>query len=59
MTHSLSQGGPGLPLEAIGYREPNGTRGVWQLGVLVLFSGLVAYYLMSRRTCGRAPTSSS
>jgi tripartite ATP-independent transporter DctM subunit len=37
---------PGLPLEAIGYREPDGTRGVWQLGVLVLFSGLVSYYLM-------------
>src|SRR6187200_1550244 len=28
---------PGLPLEAIGFREPNGSRGVWQLGVLVLF----------------------
>ena len=28
--------------------EPNGARGVWQLGVLVLFSGLVAYYLMRR-----------
>jgi tripartite ATP-independent transporter DctM subunit len=37
---------PGLPVEAIGYREPTGARGVWQLGVLVLFSGLVAYYVM-------------
>ncbi len=36
--------------EAIGHREPNGTRGVWQLGVLALFSGLIAYYLMVRRT---------
>src|SRR5512145_2816950 len=26
---------PGLPLEAVGFREPNGSRGVWQLGVLV------------------------
>jgi tripartite ATP-independent transporter DctM subunit len=37
---------PGLPLETIGYLEPNGARGVWQLGVLVLFSGIVAYCLM-------------
>ncbi len=37
---------PGLPVDAIGYREPDGARGVWQLGVLVLFSGIVAYLLM-------------
>jgi TRAP-type mannitol/chloroaromatic compound transport system permease large subunit len=39
---------PGLPSEAIGYREPSGARGVWQLGVLVLFSGVVAYYVMKQ-----------
>src|SRR5919112_1896838 len=39
---------PGLPIEDIGYREPDGARGVWQLGVLVLFSGLVGYYVMSQ-----------
>jgi tripartite ATP-independent transporter DctM subunit len=39
---------PGLPSDVIGHREPNGTRGVWQLGVLALFSGLIAYYLMSQ-----------
>ncbi|HZH11023.1 MAG TPA: TRAP transporter large permease subunit [Microvirga sp.] len=39
---------PGLPLDAIGYREPNGSRGVWQLGILVLFSGLVGYYVLSQ-----------
>ncbi|MBX6426422.1 MAG: TRAP transporter large permease subunit [Variibacter sp.] len=39
---------PGLPKEDIGYREPDGARGVWQLGVLVLFSGLVAYYVMTQ-----------
>jgi len=39
---------PGLPVEAIGYREPDGARGVWQLGVLVLFSGFVGYYLMKQ-----------
>jgi TRAP-type mannitol/chloroaromatic compound transport system permease large subunit len=37
---------PGLPARAIGYREPNGARGVWQLGLLVLFSAAVAYYVM-------------
>src|SRR5215204_3849321 len=39
---------PGLPLEAVGFREPNGSRGVWQLGLLVLFSGLAAYQVMSQ-----------
>ncbi|HEX2135081.1 MAG TPA: TRAP transporter large permease subunit [Microvirga sp.] len=37
---------PGLPKDAIGFREPSGARGVWQLGVLVLFSGLVGYYVL-------------
>jgi TRAP-type mannitol/chloroaromatic compound transport system permease large subunit len=39
---------PGLPQEAIGFREPDGSRGVWQLGVLVLFSGFVGYYVLSQ-----------
>ena len=39
---------PGLPPEAIGFREPDGARGVWQLGVLVVFSGLVGYYVLSQ-----------
>ncbi|MEZ0170497.1 TRAP transporter large permease subunit [Microvirga sp. TS319] len=39
---------PGLPPEAIGYREPNGSRGVWQLGILVVFSGFVGYYVLSQ-----------
>jgi tripartite ATP-independent transporter DctM subunit len=39
---------PGLPPEAIGYREPNGARGVWQLGILVVFSGFVGYYVLSQ-----------
>src|SRR6188508_3412793 len=44
---------PGLPVADIGYREPSGARGVWQLGVLVLFSALVAVFLM-RQTNVRA-----
>ncbi|MCG5238613.1 TRAP transporter large permease subunit [Azospirillum doebereinerae] len=39
---------PGLPLEAIGYREPNGARGIWNLGVLAVFSGAVAYGVMAQ-----------
>jgi tripartite ATP-independent transporter DctM subunit len=39
---------PGLPVEAIGYREPSGARGVWQLGVLVIYSAVVAYYVMKQ-----------
>jgi TRAP-type mannitol/chloroaromatic compound transport system permease large subunit len=42
------KGAPGLPADAIGYREPSGARGVWQLGVLVLFSATVAIYLMKQ-----------
>jgi len=33
------QSAPGLPKEAIGHKEPSGARGLWQLGILVLFSG--------------------
>ena len=39
---------PGLPVEAIGYLERDGSRGVWQLGLLVAFSGVVAYYVMQQ-----------
>jgi TRAP-type mannitol/chloroaromatic compound transport system permease large subunit len=41
---------PGLPVEDIGYREPDGARGVWQLGILVVFSGVVGYYVMQQTT---------
>ena len=39
---------PGLPPDAIGFKEPNGSRGVWQLGVLVLFSGLFGYFVLKQ-----------
>ncbi len=39
---------PGLPVQDIGFKEDDGSRGVWQLGVLVAFSGLVGYYVMSQ-----------
>jgi tripartite ATP-independent transporter DctM subunit len=41
---------PGLPVEAVGYKEDDGSRGAWQLGVLVLFSALVGYYVMTQTT---------
>jgi TRAP-type mannitol/chloroaromatic compound transport system permease large subunit len=40
---------PGLPAEALTYKEPDGSRGVWSLIVLVLIAG-VASYLYMRRT---------
>src|SRR5918911_867415 len=48
MTVAFPKSAPGLPNEAIGFREPSGARGVWQLGVLVLFSGIVGYYVLSQ-----------
>jgi len=37
---------PGLPAEDLLHKEPNGSRGVWQLGILAVFSGVVGYYVM-------------
>ncbi len=32
---------PGLPVEAVGFREPDGSRGLWSLLVLTIVSGVV------------------
>ena len=37
---------PGLPADAVGFREPSGNRGLLSLGILVLLSGCAAYYTM-------------
>ena len=37
---------PGLPIEAVGFREPNGSRGLMSLGVLTLVSGVFAWFVM-------------
>ena len=37
---------PGLPAEAIGFREPNGSRGLWSLLVLTIASGMFGWYMM-------------
>jgi tripartite ATP-independent transporter DctM subunit len=39
---------PGLPPEAVGFREETGGRGVWQLGVLVLLAGILGYYVINQ-----------
>lgn len=48
VTMIFPKAAPGLPKEAIGYLEPDGSRGVWQLGVLVLFSGCAGYYVLQQ-----------
>src|SRR5262249_11980689 len=37
---------PGLPPEAVGFREPSGSRGLTSLGVLTLVSALFGYLMM-------------
>jgi TRAP-type mannitol/chloroaromatic compound transport system permease large subunit len=34
---------PGLPVEAVGFREPDGSRGLWSLLVLTIGSGVIGY----------------
>jgi len=37
---------PGLPAEAIGFREPDGSRGLWSLFVLSIASGVFGWFVM-------------
>ena len=37
---------PGLPREAIKFREPSGGRGLWQIGAIVLYSGVAGYVIV-------------
>ncbi|MGE0063186.1 MAG: TRAP transporter large permease subunit [Xanthobacteraceae bacterium] len=41
---------PGLPADAIGYREDNGNRGLTSLAVLAVVSALVAWLIMRQTT---------
>ena len=36
---------PGLPLDAIGFREKDGSRGLWSLGVLTIASVVFAWFM--------------
>jgi TRAP-type mannitol/chloroaromatic compound transport system permease large subunit len=46
MTIFFPKSAPGLPAEAIIYKEPNGKRSVWSLAVLVAVAGFASYYYM-------------
>jgi tripartite ATP-independent transporter DctM subunit len=37
---------PGLPLEAVGFREADGSRGLMSLGILAVASGVFGWYMM-------------
>ena len=37
---------PGLPPDAVGFREPDGSRGLTSLGILTVVSGLIGYFAM-------------
>jgi TRAP-type mannitol/chloroaromatic compound transport system permease large subunit len=37
---------PGLPAEAVGFREPDGSRGLWSLLVLTIASGVFGWFMM-------------
>jgi TRAP-type mannitol/chloroaromatic compound transport system permease large subunit len=37
---------PGLPADAVGYREPDGSRGLWSLLVLAISSGVFGWFAM-------------
>jgi tripartite ATP-independent transporter DctM subunit len=37
---------PGLPAEAVGFREPDGSRGLWSLLVLAIASAAFGWYMM-------------
>jgi len=52
LTIIFPKAAPGLPLEAVGFREPTGKRGLVSLRVLTVVCGLVGWLIMS----GRAST---
>jgi TRAP-type mannitol/chloroaromatic compound transport system permease large subunit len=37
---------PGLPAEAVGFREPDGSRGLWSLLILSVASGVFGWFMM-------------
>ena len=48
LTLLFPKAAPGLPAEDLIYKEPDGRRGVWQLGVLAVYSGVIGYYVMEQ-----------
>jgi TRAP-type mannitol/chloroaromatic compound transport system permease large subunit len=41
---------PGLPAEAVGFREPNGSRGLMSLGAVAVASGVFGWFMMRHST---------
>jgi TRAP-type mannitol/chloroaromatic compound transport system permease large subunit len=41
---------PGLPAEAVGFREPDGGRGLTSLGILAVVSGVFGWFMMRQST---------
>lgn len=41
---------PGLPMEAVGFREPDGSRGLMSLGILAVISGFAGWAAMRNST---------
>jgi tripartite ATP-independent transporter DctM subunit len=48
VTLTQPKNAPGLPKEALLYMQEDGKRGTWKLGLLVLFSALVAVFIMNQ-----------
>jgi tripartite ATP-independent transporter DctM subunit len=46
VTVAFPKATPGLPPEAVGFREPNGSRGLISLGVLTIVSGMFGWLMM-------------
>jgi TRAP-type mannitol/chloroaromatic compound transport system permease large subunit len=46
VTIFFPKGAPGLPPEAIGFREENGSRGLWSLLVLAIASAVFGWFMM-------------
>jgi tripartite ATP-independent transporter DctM subunit len=46
VTVAFPKHAPGLPPEAIGFREPSGNRGLTSLGILFVVSGVFAWFVM-------------
>ena len=43
---SRATAAPGLPPDAVGFREPDGSRGLTSLAILTVVSGLVGYFVI-------------
>jgi TRAP-type mannitol/chloroaromatic compound transport system permease large subunit len=46
VTRISAKAAPGLPADAVGFKEPGGSRGLTSLAILAVVSGLVAYFVM-------------